>query len=243
MMILISGWGYSQSNQFSATFKSLVNGEPILYAKVTNNDGESLLTNVDGLVTIFYEPESEITICHLVYDTLIIMPSDFEGREDLVFYLQPRTYDLREVKFSILGERSLFDRKFLSNDLGKSDEEKVREKLRIIEMKKELVGLDRSAQGGVVLGSPITYLYDRFSKSGRERREYAMLLARDKQRKENGKKFDDFVVSTLTSFKDEELARFKAFCSFHPSFIDMIDDLTLYFEILRCRTEFIEKEY
>ena len=243
MMILIPGWGYSQSSQFSAAFKSLVNGEPILYAKVTNSNGESLLTNVDGLVTIFYEPESEITISHLVYDTLRIRPSEFEGREDLVFYLQPRTYDLREVKFSILGDRSLFDRKFVSNNLGKSDEEKVREKLRIIEMKKELIGLDRSAQGGVVLGSPITYLYDRFSKSGRERREYAILLAKDKQRKENGKKFDNFVVSTLTSFKDEELARFKVFCSFHPSFIEMVDELTLYYEILRCRTEFIEKEH
>ena len=242
-MILVYGWGYSQSNTFSAKFRSLVNGEPVLYAKVTNSNGESLLTNVDGLVTILYEPNSEITISHLVYDTLRILPSDFEGRADLVFYLQPRTYDLREVKFSILGERSLFDRKFVSNDLGKSDAEKVREKLRIIEMKKELIGLDKSAQGGVVLGSPITYMYDRFSKSGRERREYAMLLVRDKQRKENGKKFDNSVVSTLTSFEDEELARFKAFCSFHPSFIEMVDELTLYYEILRCRTEFIEKEY
>jgi hypothetical protein len=224
-MILMYGWGYSQSNTFSAKFRSLVNGEPVLYAKVTNSTGESLLTNVDGLVTILYEPNSEITISHLVYDTLKILPSEFEGRSDLVFYLQPRTYDLREVKFSILGERSLFDRKFVSNNLGKSDQEKVREKLRIIEMKKELIGLDRSAQGGVVLGSPITYLYDRFSKSGRERREYAVL------------------VSTLTSFEDDELVRFKAFCSFHPSFIELVDELTLYYEILRCRTEFIEKGY
>jgi hypothetical protein len=242
-MILMYGWGYSQSNTFSAKFRSLVNGEPVLYAKVTNSTGESLLTNVDGLVTILYEPNSEITISHLVYDTLKILPSEFEGRSDLVFYLQPRTYDLREVKFSILGERSVFDRKFVSNNLGKSDQEKVREKLRIIEMKKELIGLDRSAQGGVVLGSPITYLYDRFSKSGRERREYAVLLAKDRQRKETGKKFDDFVVSTLTSFEDDELVRFKAFCSFHPSFIELVDELTLYYEILRCRTEFIEKGY
>ena len=218
-MILVFGRGYSQSNTFTATFKSLVNGEPVLYAKVTNSHGESLLTNVDGLITIDYEPESEITISHLVYDTLRIMPSEFVDR------------------------KALFDRKFVSNDLGKSDADKVREKLRIIEMKKELIGLDRSAQGGAVLGSPITYLYDRFSKSGRERREYAMLLAKDKQRRENGKKFDDFVVSTLTSFENEELARFKVFCSFHPSFIEMVDELTLYYEILRCRTEFIEKEY
>jgi hypothetical protein len=70
-----------------------------------------------------------------------------------------------------------------------------------------------------------------------------VLLAKDRQRKETGKKFDDFVVSTLTSFEDDELVRFKAFCSFHPSFIELVDELTLYYEILRCRTEFIEKGY
>jgi len=221
----------------------LQNGEPVLYAKVTNNEGESLLTNVDGLIKIPYSDGAIITISHLVYDTLQIKTTDFVGQQNLIFYLQPRTYDLREVKFSILGERSLFDQKFVSNHLGKSDQEKVREKLKIIEMKQELIGLDKSAQSGAVLGSPISYLYDRFSKSGRERREYAILLAKDKQRQETGRKLDAFVYATLTSFSGDELIRFQQFCSFHPSFIELVDELTLYYEIIRCRTEFIEKEY
>lgn len=241
MGLCIGVLGYAQMNTFAATFKSLQNGEPILYAKVTNGSGESRLTNVDGLVNIPCKKGAVVTVSHLVYDTLKINIADFEGHSNLTFYLQPKTYDLREVKFSILGQRSLFDRKFVSNDLGISDQQKVREKLRLIEMKQELIGLDRSAQGGAVLGSPITYLYDRFSKSGRERREYAMLLAKDRARKAVDQKLDDFVISTLTSFDDEELIKFKEFCSFHPSFIELVDELTLYYELLRCRTEYIEK--
>ena len=34
----------------------------------------------------------------------------------MIFYLQPKTYQLREVSYSILGNRSLFDNKFVKND-------------------------------------------------------------------------------------------------------------------------------
>ena len=102
----------------------------------------------------------------------------------------------------------LFDNKFVKNDLGKSDEEKVREKLNIIDMKKELTGLDQSAQGGVVLGSPISYLYDRFSKAGKERTKYAMLVEQDKLAAISRKQFDDLTVTTLTNYTDEELEKF-----------------------------------
>jgi hypothetical protein len=232
----------AQVTSFTARFKSLQNGEEVLYAKVSNDAGLVKLTNIDGYVTIPIDGDDVLIISHLVYDTLSIKTSDFKERDSLVFYLQPKTYDLREVTFSVLGGRALFDQKFVSNNLGKSDEQKVREKLRISELKQELVGLDRSAQGGAVLGSPITYLYDRFSKSGKERIEYARLIERDRQNKEAGKKYDNLIVKMLTNYDADELDKFQKFCAFHPSYIEAVDALELYFEILRCKKEFIEKE-
>ena len=233
----------AQVTSFTARFKSLQNGEEVLYAKVSNSAGLVKLTNIDGYVTIPIEGDDVLTISHLVYDTLVIKTVDFKERDSMafVFYLQPKTYDLREVTFSVLGGRALFDQKFVSNSLGKSDEQKVREKLRISELKEELIGLDRSAQGGAVLGSPITYLYDRFSKRGKERIEYARLIERDRQNKEAGKKYDNLIVKMLTSYDTDELEKFQKFCAFHPSYIEAVDALELYFEILRCKKEFIEK--
>ncbi|PCJ65016.1 MAG: hypothetical protein COA58_12155 [Bacteroidetes bacterium] len=236
------GFTQAQTNVFQARFRSLQNGEPVLYAKITNAGGQHKLTNINGYVSIEHSEGEELVISHLIYDTLRIKTSNWIGRDSLVFYLQPRTYDLKEVKFTILGERSLFDNKFVKNDLGKSDEDKVREKLNINEMKQELIGLDRSAQGGMVLGSPITFLYNRFSKSGKERTKYLMLLEKDRLAKIKGKKFDDLIINTLTNYEAEELAKFKEFCSFHPTYIDAVDALQLYFEILRCRDEYVEKE-
>ena len=240
---IIFNLAYAQNAEFKAVFKSLENGEPVLYAKISSPRGEAKLTNVNGFVAIDYKMGDMLTISHLTYDTLFVNTASWKGRDSLVFYLQPKVYDLREVRFTILGDRSLFDNKFVSNNLGKSDEEKVREKLKILEMRQELIGLDKMAQDGMVLGSPITYMYDRFSKNGKERRKYAELLERDRQLRASGKKFDDLIIVTLTNYENEELVKFKEFCSFHPSYIEAVDALELYFEILRCRKEYIQKEY
>lgn len=228
----------AQVSTFSAQFKNLADGEEVLYAKVMNSDGESKLTNIYGFVSLTHKRNTAITISHLVYDTLVINTADFAGKDSLTFYLKPKTYLLKEVTFSILGERSLFDNKFVKNDLGQSDEDKVRKKLNIESMKKELKGLDQAAQGGVVLGSPITYLYDRFSKDGKERRKYQQLLERDRMRAQSKEKYDDLIITTLTNFADDELAKFKEFCSFHPSYIDQVQLVELYYEILRCKHEY-----
>jgi len=239
--LLLFGFCYSQTKTFEAKFRSLENGEPVLYAKVSAGNGNQKLTNINGFISLDYKEGETILVSHLVYDTLEIVPSKWEGRDSLVFYLQPRTYEIKEFKFSILGERSLFDNKFVNNDLGKSDEEKVREKLNISGMKKELKGLDQSAQGGVVLGSPISFLYNRFSKDGKEKAKYAMLLEKDRLAKIKGQKFDDYIITTLTNYDEEELAKFKEFCSFHPTYIEAVGAVELYFEILRCKDEYVQK--
>jgi hypothetical protein len=246
-ILFISLWTLSAVNaqqvSFHAQFRSLENGEGIMYARVTARGGEAKLTNINGYVELKFDKGADIIVNHLSFDSLVLQSNKFAGRDSLVFYLTPKTYVLREVSFSILGERSLFDNKFVQNDLGKSDEEKVREKLNIIDMKMELKGLDRSAQTGMVLGSPISYLYERFSKDGKERAKYAMLVEQDRLAKISLKQFDDLTVTTLTNFTDEELARFKQFCSFHPTYIKAVDALELYFEILRCRDEYVAKKY
>ncbi|MBT8327237.1 MAG: hypothetical protein KJP21_05905 [Bacteroidia bacterium] len=235
-------FSFAQRGIYKAQFKSLYNGEEILYAKIANSNGEARLSNINGFVSIPYEKGEELVVTHLTFDTLFINTNDVKADTNL-FYLRPRVYVMQEFTVSVLGPRVLFDRKFVKNDLGKSDEEKVREKLKIIDMRMELINLDKSAQSGAVLGSPITHLYERYSKAGRERQKYAYLLEKDKQNAKAGKIYDDIVVRALTSYDDDELQRFKEFCSFHPSYIAAVDALTLYYEIIRCKKEYIEKEY
>ena len=107
---------------------------------------------------------------HLAFDSLFIETADFTRGDTTLFYLKPRSFQLPEVRFSILGPRYQFDNKFVQTDLGKSDVDKVKEQLEILDMKADLVALDRAAADGVRLGSPISAIYDQFSKEGKERR-------------------------------------------------------------------------
>ncbi len=240
--LLFCQLGFAQSKVFKGQFKSFADGEPLLYGKVVTGNTVRL-TNIDGYVEISYLPGDKIVVSHLVYDTLVINPMDYTQNDTTLFYLKPRVYVLKEFSFSTLGPRVFFDQKFVKHDLGKSDEETLREKLKLIQMRQELIGLDRSAQSGMVLGSPITALYDRFSRAGKEKALYNMLIEQDKLDKAAYKKFDDVVVKTLTAYDDEELQRFIKFCSFHPSYISAVDALQLYYEILHCRDEYEAKEY
>lgn len=242
LLLFVSQIGFGQLNVFKAQFKSFANGEPVLYGKVSAGN-LIRLTNIDGYVEISYLPGDKILVTHLVYDTLEIDPQEYTLNDVAVFYLKPRVYVLKEFSFSALGPRVFFDHKFVKNDLGKSDEETIREKLKLIEMRQELIGLDQSAQGGIVLGSPITALYDRFSRAGKEKALYKMLIEQDQQNREAYKKFDDVIVKTLTAYTDDELQRFIKFCSFHPTYISSVDALELYYEILHCRDEYEAKEY
>jgi hypothetical protein len=228
---------------FRAQFKNLEDGGPVLYAKITRPNGDARLTNVDGMIEIQFKRGEKLVVSHLTYDTLVIDPADYADAVMPVFYLTPRVYELREFKFTILGPRHLFDNKFVKNDMGKTDEEIVREKLEIADMRKELIGLDRGAQGGVVLGSPISALYNRFSKEGKELRKYAALIKQDRRDSAYVKEFQIETIMALTSFDLPTSKRFMEFCSFSKSYVTSVETLALYMEVLHCKDEYIEKDW
>ncbi|MFB1003202.1 MAG: hypothetical protein QMC70_03570, partial [Bacteroidia bacterium] len=64
LIILLStlGYAHAQVATFTAQFKNLADGDEVLYAKVTNSDGESKLTNIYGFVSIVHKYNTAITI-------------------------------------------------------------------------------------------------------------------------------------------------------------------------------------
>ena len=228
---------------FHAEFRSLVDGERIMYAKISNVNGDSRLTNSDGYVSIPCGEGSEYTVTHLSFDTLHINPFAYDLKDTMLFYLTPRVFHLKEFTYSILGPRYTFDNRFIKTDLGKSDIDKVKERLEIEDMTADLVAIDRSAQDGMVLGSPITALYEQFSKAGKERRKYAQLLANDFKDSITRIKYNLNVVQSLIAFPTvTETQDFMDFCSFDQRYIEQTDRVDIYMEILRCRDEYLRLE-
>lgn len=239
-VLLVTTLGlFAQVNTFHAELRSMLDGERIMYAKITSTSGDSRLTNSDGYVSIPYVKNDVLLISHLSYDSLFVDPADYRQGDTVLFYLSPRTYQLAELTFSVLGPRYYFDNRFAHTDLGKTDAEKVREKLEITDMKDELVALDQASSPGVYLGSPITALYDRFSKQGKELRRYQQLLARDFVDSLNREKYNLDVVQRLAAIESRDATQdFMDFCSFDQRYIEQSTFLEIYFEIIRCKEEY-----
>ncbi|MDR1155040.1 MAG: hypothetical protein LBL04_10010 [Bacteroidales bacterium] len=77
-------------------------------------------------------------------------------------------------------------------------------------------------QGGVNIPtgiSPVTFLYDRFSKEGKQKRYYGKLTEGTADFMLIGEKFNGELVSQITGLKEEELIKFMSFCGFSSDFL------------------------
>ena len=239
LTFVLAGSANAQKH-FCAYFSSSIDGKPILYARATNDLGMSRLTNADGFVSVPVSDGGKVVITHISYDTLIVNISDLNLKDTFHFYLNSRIYQLQTVNLSVLGPRRTFDNRFVQLDLGESDEDKVKKKLKIEDMKGELIALDQASSDGMVLGSPITALYDQFSKAGKEKKKYNALVRQDLIDSLNQKKFNPEVVAMLVEMSPEETEAFLIFCSFHSDYIANATALELYIEVLRCKEEYLE---
>lgn len=235
----------AQTKSFKAQFRSFIDGEPILYAKLVTSFGKEYLTNSDGFVEFSIDRKDSLVVTHIAYDTLRVRISDLDlsKGDTLLFHLIPRVFEIPVIDVSLLGPRYTFNERFVALDLGPTDEERVKAQLELDELTGDLKALDAASSDGVVLGSPLTALYNRFSEEGKDRRMYAELLANQLKDSLNETKFNVTIVQQLTMLESEELTEdFMEFCSFHPDFIENSEPLIVYLEILRCKEEYILKQ-
>ena len=100
-------------------------------------------------------------------------------------------------------------------------------------------------QGGVNLlpapVSPVTALYNRFSKEGRQRRYYKSVLDGNADFMLIGEKFNGSMVAQITGLKDDELIAFMSFCKFSNDFLLNYSPETISRAIKRKYAEFVEQ--
>lgn len=90
-------------------------------------------------------------------------------------------------------------------------------------------GLTYTIQG------PITALYDAFSKEGKSRRKYELLVGEDQKKIVAARRYNAEVVQRVTSFKtDKEIQDFMLFCNLSVDFIVSSSEYDLYKAIHEC---------
>ena len=99
-------------------------------------------------------------------------------------------------------------------------------------------------QGGINIPtgiSPITFLYDQFSKEGKQKRYYKKLIDGTADFLLIGEKFNGEIVSQITGLRDDELVRFMSWCNFSNDFLMYYSPETIKREIRRKYQEYLGK--
>ena len=133
----------------------------------------------------------------LGFETLTIVLSESMYDFGLIIRLKPTAYEMEEVTIRPIIEKPLVT-------------------------KWEVYTPPLPNQGGINIPtgfSPVTALYNLFSKEGRQQKYYRKLMDRTADFMIIGEKFNGEIVAQITGLKDEELVKFMSYCNFSNDFL------------------------
>ena len=99
-------------------------------------------------------------------------------------------------------------------------------------------------QGGINIPtgfSPVTALYNRFSKEGKQKRYHKTITEGTADFMLIGEKFNGPMVAQLTGLKDDELIKFMSFCNFSSDFLMTYSPETIKREIRKKYQEYTKE--
>ncbi len=197
-------------------------------ALITSAAGKTAITDSKGAFAIGLALPTWIDIKHL----------NFSGRMDVndnstgIFYLSMSTYDLEPAEIFFMN-RQKFDREFVNGNHPPNLAFKLKKDLRL-----ETVNRTPNTNG-IELGSPITALYNKFSKEAKQKRAYDSLMA-SVELLDSLKSWLRFErISQIIDSEDTATINcFFLFCSFHPEIAYILSEVEVLQRALICAKSF-----
>ena len=155
------------------------------------------VSNAYGDFKITANVNDSITFSALGYEELSIIVTETMYNYGYVVKLKPAIYDLEEVTIRPLIETPMIS-------------------------KWEVYIKPLPNQGGINIPtgmSPVTALYNRFSKEGKQKRYYEKVTKGTADYMLIGEKFNGDLVAQVTGLKDDELIKFMSYCKFSDDFL------------------------
>ncbi len=220
LFVSLSQIVYSQKSDSTIHFfGNLVGAEsfkPVKYAHIINiNNGRATISDTLGNFDIRLRPGDSLKITSIGYQSKIYK---YTGEwKNVVFEsipLQERVYEISKVEITPWGTYEDFKNKFLNLDM-----ETPRERLHplVFEDLPQLPDDTEPVEPGIT--SPISMIYNLFSKEAKARQKYQELKDRESIEKKIEEKFNRETVSNLTGLEGEKLDKFMEFCNFNDAYI------------------------
>lgn len=212
----ISGHLYAQKGYVLGKVLDVDTKQGINLATITNLKTRDMTrTNKQGVFFLDASVGDSIEIATLTHARGAFK---WDGTADeLVFRLKKldKAIELPEVRVASKREQQL--------------EKEIKQVLAEPEARKNLSFGDAVA----LAQSPITLLYELFSKSAKEDRKVAMLM-QEKRRRDLAEYRFGMIAGQATELSGDNLIRFRYFCDFSEEFMLLSTDYDLTYEVLQC---------
>ena len=222
MIILISLSHFAFSQEKDSTmhfFGNLYSAEsfkPVQYAHIINiKNNRAAISDTLGNFDIRMEPGDSLRISSIGYQQKYYQyPGEWKKVVFASIPLKERIYEISEVKITPWGTYEEFKNRFMNLDV-----ETPREQLHplVWDILKEKPEKIEPNEPGIM--SPVSMIYNIFSKEAKEMRKYEEIQNREARQKIIQSKFNRESVGNLTGLEGKKLDRFMEFCNFTDEYI------------------------
>jgi len=164
-----------------------------------------------GIFTVTANVGDSIMFSVLGYERLTIVARDSMYTNNRIVKLNPTVYYLSEVDIGLLSTYDRFKRDILSREAAEAY------KMAPLVNQFDVYITPLPNQGGLNVPlsvSPITFLYNLWSKEGKQYQYYQSVISGTAEFMIIGEKFNGLIVKGLTGLENDELIKFMSYCRF-----------------------------
>jgi hypothetical protein len=202
--------------------------EVVQLASIINiNTGKKYISNRQGYFKLFYSPNDTILITSVGFDSVQLITANFDANladDTLLVVLKSKVVKLKELRVvSSNPKRDSIARaaaEFLKNDPLMNNYDRI---------------LNRQ-KGGLM--SPLTAMYQQFSKEGKDAVRFEEFMAYMEKQKQADRRYNRNVVKRVTNLPDIQLDEFMGFCKLNKDFVIHASDYDLISAIKECLPNF-----
>lgn len=213
----------------------------VIGAHVVNmNTFNATYTYSDGSFLIPFTQGDTIRISSLNYEDKYIFTKDFliPDAIQITIFLKDTTYVIEGVQVNMYQNKDEFAEEFKNREVETSAEQVFK-----YEGPAKLEDVNTDLNAHIPLGSPISFLYNKFSKEAKEKKRLSKAYESDLREKTIRDRYNVDVVKKVTGIKtDEEAKVFMDKCPLEDEYVFHATDYDIVRKILECQEKQKEKE-
>lgn len=219
--------------------------EPIPHVNIyVQRTRRGTITNQSGYFILKAALNDTIVFSSMGYKRkyAVVTDSVKERTDELIILMEKKYYELMSV--DIIELRRYQQLKYEIINMQLPDDEYV---YAIENFPSRPADIDYHSRAGLsdfgLVFSPITALYDAFSREGRERRKLQELLERDRVRAQLEEKISLRDIAKIANMNVEDAEAFLKWCNFPPEFILSLNDYDLIMIVMQRLEQFKRTPY